>query len=44
MITGVRGGGSLLYLAVGLFLGNALFAVLTVFLLHHSLSRRIYSF
>jgi ABC-type Na+ efflux pump permease subunit len=32
------------FIAAAIFLGNILFAGLTVFLLHHSLSRRIYSF
>ncbi|MDB6056623.1 MAG: hypothetical protein JWO95_467 [Verrucomicrobiales bacterium] len=43
-ITGVRAHGNMLFTAIGLFLGNILFAGLAVFLLHHSLSRRIYSF
>jgi ABC-type transport system involved in cytochrome c biogenesis permease component len=44
LVTSMNVHGSLLPVAIGFLLGNASFAAITVFLLHHSLQRRIYSF
>jgi hypothetical protein len=44
MIAGLHVTSSNIWIAVGFVLGNVFFAAIVVFLLHHSLSRRIYSF